>query len=103
MPHEHKDFLGRLQSLDEPTKKRVLIISTIVIMAIVIYFWLAYFNNLITGIAEQSQAPVVPQVPASQAPEGPGMWQNIYDGIANVFRGFTDVLRAPRQYLIKPN
>ena len=41
-------FLEELRSLEESTKKKVLYISAAVIMIVVIYFWLAYFNSLVT-------------------------------------------------------
>ena len=51
------NFLEKLQSTPEPTKRRWLIGVTAALMVVVIYVWLAYFNNLI--IAGFSQ-PAVP-------------------------------------------
>jgi hypothetical protein len=44
-----KGFIEELQSLDDVKKKRVLIISTVVIMAIVIVVWLSYFSQCFGG------------------------------------------------------
>lgn len=98
--HEKKGWIERLQALDEPTKQKVLIIATVVMMAVVIYFWLAYFNTLVAGVAGQPAAASAPQT---------GIWENINGGIAffvsqflRIAHGFADILKAPRQYLIQP-
>jgi uncharacterized membrane protein YvbJ len=43
------NFLHRLQGLDDRHKQKIMIVAAIVIMVIVIYFWLAYFNSIVVG------------------------------------------------------
>jgi len=40
-------FLGRLQSSDEVTKRRALIVGVTLVMAVVLVVWLRYFNTLL--------------------------------------------------------
>lgn len=42
-----KGFLDRLQSAPEPTKTKWLIATTVIVMVIVIWVWLKYFNTLV--------------------------------------------------------
>ena len=100
---EKKSFLKRLQSADEGTKTRWLIVLTVVIMVGVIYVWLAYFNNL---VASFSQSQPVGQV---QAAPGNTFWEAAKNNLANLYGIFTDkvralgnILQAPREYIIKP-
>lgn len=124
MDETHKGFWEYLQSMPEPAKKRVLVIATAVIMAFVIYFWLAYFNNLITGVTQQPAAPVAINLPAENVPAGsmaeepvasstasttlpvqpvapaqseapsPGMWQRFTGGMGFVYGQFVNLARG---------
>ena len=93
----HKGFIEYLQTLPEPSKKRVLIITTAVIMALVIYFWLSYFNNIIAGAnlstmtAENSapSAEIAPQ-PAGAA----GIWQRLGNSMAYISGAFANAEHA---------
>ncbi|MGC9968222.1 MAG: hypothetical protein ABSC29_00605 [Minisyncoccia bacterium] len=99
MPREQRrGFLEELQSLDEPTKKRVLIITTAIAMVVVIYIWLAYFNNLVAGVSQ----PVEVSSSTPQPSYGVSIWQNMYQGIIGTLHGLGNILQAPREYLIKP-
>jgi len=102
----HKNFLEQLQSLDEPMKKKVLVVSTAVIMVIVVYFWLAYFNTLIAGISNQPPVAVNADAggsaPAAAAPAGPNMLQRMGNGLAAMYTDFKDILRGEKEYDIKP-
>ena len=116
------NFLEKLQSAPEPTKRRWLVAATAVLMIAVIYVWLAYFNNLITAFS-QPAAPAydytqpVPgqagQPPAEQNPfvagEQISFWQTLKNSVANLYEIFSnklhvlsDTLNAPREYIIKP-
>lgn len=102
---KNKNFLERLQSADEATKKRWLIVSAAVIMAIVIYVWLAYFNNLVAGFSESGQ----PVQADSGGEGGVTFWQTMKNGLSVTFHGFTsglhglgNILQAPREYIINP-
>jgi hypothetical protein len=99
----NKSFLEELQSLDEPTKSKVLIITTIVIMAVVIYFWLGYFSSIVTGIPQPAVAGEdQPAQNANQSAE-PGFFQRMGNGMATIIHSFGQILEAPRKYVVKPN
>jgi hypothetical protein len=115
-----KNFLEEIQSLSDGDKKRVLIIGTIVIMAIVIGVWFTYFNTIITGSASPAVAQVTstdsgtattsiaitPTTPAQSqsvaspaAPAGPSLWQRIESGFAwigNIFKHSSNYAVQPQ-------
>ncbi len=110
---EKKSFLEELQSLDEATKTKILVAATAVAMIIVIYVWLAYFNNLIAGVAQEGAASsAIPSSAASSSVPSSGgtsIWQNVEGGIGTLYGksvGFLhylgNILQAPRQYIVKP-
>ena len=94
---QRKSFLDELRSLDEPVKKRVLIISTIIIMIIVLYIWIGYFNSI---VASSSQPTVATAVATSTGATSQGIsfWQNIKNGMANI----ANIVRGPGEYTIQP-
>jgi hypothetical protein len=109
------NFLQKLQSAPEPTKRRWIMAITAVVMVAVIYVWLAYFNSLITAGFSQPAIPSVNsgQVPAEPAPSaGVGsasFWQKLKNATANLYNVFGgalhnlgNILDAPREYIIKP-
>ncbi len=93
-------MIERLQALGEPTKKKVLIIATGIAMVIVIYFWLAYFNNLLTSVTQ----PTVAQNAVDQAAQTaePAAGSSFFQGIMNLVHGLGNILQAPRQYIVEP-
>lgn len=93
MNEEHqKSFLAELQSLDAPTKRKVVIVSTVVVMVIVIYLWFGYFNGLVADVSQ-------PTVAANQEQKAPGsFFQNIKNGMAAIANEF----KGSKQYDIKP-
>ncbi len=110
---EKKSFLEELQSLDEATKTKILVVATAVAMIIVIYVWLAYFNNLIAGVAQEGAASSAVSSSAASSPAvssgGVSIWQNMEGGIGTLYGkgvGFLhylgNILQAPRQYIVKP-
>ncbi len=128
MDEAHKGFLEYLQTLPEPVKRRVLIAATAVVMAIVIYVWLAYFNGLLASLA-QPAAPVAENAPpaaaqaggtapgtaalgtsaASAAPAGEdiGEWfrngmGSVYGAFANFARGVENIWSVSGQYNVQP-
>ena len=96
-------FVRELQQLEQPTKQRVLVVSALVLMAVVVYFWAGYFGGLITPIAQPGRvaqaAPqtLVPQTADAQASQ-PGFWQNMKTGAAALY----NMMRGPKQYDIQP-
>jgi hypothetical protein len=107
-----KDFFTELQSLGEPAKSKILIIATVIIMIVVIYFWLAYFNSIIAGVSAPSVADTggaAQQGLAPTAQEDAGPWvimmrapAFLYDQFMNAAQGLANVLQAPRQYVVQP-
>ena len=111
-------FLEELQALEEPTKTKVLVVSTAILMIIVIYFWIAYFNGIVSGGAQatisnqdQSTTTVSPLSPGSTegvaSPE-PGFWSRVGNGGAVVgqaigggFQWIGQAFEKPREYIIK--
>lgn len=92
-------FLEELRSLDESAKTKVLVIATLIIMAIVIYFWLGYFNSVI------SSAPAEPVAAGNQEPAGtppPSAFQNLSNGFAAVAHSFGQWFQASHTYNINP-
>jgi len=105
-----EDILTKLQSLDEPAKAKVLIIATAIIMIVVIYFWLAYFNSIVAGVSAPSVADnAAGQGAASTSQEDVGPWtivmrapEFLYGQFMNAAGGLASILRAPRQYVVQP-
>ena len=101
-----KGFIEELQGLEAPVKKRVLIVSTSIIMAVVVYVWLGYFNNIIANAPAAALAENATSTPTSSAP---GFFDRIGGGGAYMLRAFgswadsaANALKSPRQYIIKP-
>ncbi len=121
MYEEEKSPLQKLQSLDEPTKRKVVVGASAVAMVIVVYFWVAYFNGLVAGF---TQSPVVAEtapadatapvdVTAQTTPtmqptaqpsdvQGPTGVAWIFGQFMNMLHGLGNILQAPRQYIVRP-
>jgi hypothetical protein len=89
-------MLEELRSLSEINKKRVLIITTIIITVIIIGVWVSYFNGIIQGTVPRDSMQATSTVPI--AVSGPSVWQNIKNGFGSVL----DVFKKPSQYNIQP-
>jgi len=98
MEGSHKGFLEYLQSLDEPTKKKVLVISTALIMIVVVYFWLAYFNNLIAGITQPQPVAAA----TADTTSGPSGLAYVGAEFMGAVKGFIGIFRGPHDYIIQP-
>ena|SRR5690348_3509077 len=101
-----KGFLEELQSLSEPTKRKIMIVATVVIMAVVIYVWLAYFNNLLASVGQPT---VAENTGAASVPSGSDFAQGTKSGMAFIYdiflkavHGLAGIWEAPRQYNIQP-
>ncbi len=94
-------FWEELQSLDEPTKNKIIVIATVAVMIIIIYLWLAYFNALVVGGTAQNNQPA--QGVSGGAVQGVGSWFGSIAGwFADAWRGLTGIFQSPQQYLIQP-
>ena len=93
--------MQRLQSADERTKKRWVIILSAVAMVVIVFIWLKYFNTLVQ--------PGGWDTPSAETEESFSFWQTmkaglgvLYDKAAGGIQGLGNILQAPRDYLIKP-
>jgi hypothetical protein len=95
-----QDLLEKLQSLDEATKRKVLIGSTIVIMIVVLFVWVAYFNSIVipsaaqTGTDQAAATSTTQTTPIADvanqnisASTNPGFWKGIENGFAQFGKG----------------
>ena len=100
MEHAHKNFLERLQSADDGTKRRWMFASVTIVMVIVVYVWLAYFNNLVTGFnAPTPTASAGGFSFVGSLGSGVDMFsKTFFDGLP----AFGRMLAAPREYIISP-
>ena len=116
-------FLEELRALSEPAKKKILVAATVAIMIIVVYFWLAYFNNIIAGVsrpavaltdqaAQNAQPAATGSVPAGNASASGetsllGHIGNgaafLYGNFLNFEHGLGNILQAPGQYNVQPS
>ena len=93
-----RKFLEKLQSADDRTKKRWMVGSTTVVIAIVIYIWIGYFNNLIFTLSSPQEAPL-------QKTGGFSFLETVKNATAAVFdtvKGLAEnILGQPGEYIIK--
>ena len=75
-------------------------------MVIVVYVWLAYFNNLVVSL---SQSPSV-AISKNDEKDSFSFWGTIevglaavYDFFSNIFGGAIGVFKTPHDYIINPN
>ena len=96
------NFLHQLQALPDPAKKKVLIGTTAALMIIVVYFWLAYFNNLLAGISQPVAVDSdAQQLSGTASSESAG--ESISTQVGNLFSGIANIFRSPQQYIVKPS
>ena len=98
---DKKSFLEELQSLDDSAKAKVLVVSTVIIMIVVIYFWIGYFGSIISN-APQSVAGAEGAAAGGAQADQPGFLQNVAGGMASMFRSFGRALGSPREYEVQP-
>ena len=107
MEQPNGNFIDTLQRLDEPMKRRVLVIATMITMIAVVYLWMGYFKNITMNnqgqFANESavtdSAAAAPQAPASNPPStAPDFWSML----GSSFTSFYHAVRSPRQYDIMP-
>ncbi len=94
-------FWEKLRATDDRTKTRILIVSSGLATAIIIFVWMRYVNGL---VGENPATPV-----ANSGDSGFSLWQSMKNGVALIFRGmlekakgFGGAIRAPKSYDILP-
>lgn len=92
-----KNFLEQLRASDEGTKRKIIIITSCICMVIVLYVWLGYFNNLVSGAARPETV---------SHPSSSGFWDGVkgdmgifYQKISGVFG---TIFQWSKQYTIQP-
>lgn len=103
MAHDHRGFFEGLQALDDAAKTKILVVATVIIMLIVGYLWLGYFNNFVINSAEQPAVPNVVATDTAAVSGGASFWQQTRDGFGGIVHGIQDLWGAPRQYIVQPN
>jgi cytoskeletal protein RodZ len=131
MPNDvhSKSFLEEIQSLSDVAKKRVLIISTIIIMVIVVGVWFSYFNNILAqanhGASEQTASAAATVAPSDEpspfpatattttdvaptasanaaAPAATPSGPTLWQHIENGFNWIGNIFKGPSNYTIQP-
>jgi len=92
-----KSFLTQLQEANEDTKNLWIIAGTSVVMLVIVFVWLTWFNNLNTlaGVPGGSGTANIGGV----APDnGFSLWQSVKAGISEL----GGIFQTSREYIIKP-
>lgn len=94
------DFLRKIQEGDEAAKRRWLVASSLVAMALVVFVWLNYFNALV----QPAGTP-----PPPDGVQGLTFWQTfkaglkiVAQGIGGEIKSLWGAVRAPKSYNIQP-
>lgn len=95
-----RDFLEKLQNLDEPAKKRWLIALSTICALIIFVIWAKYFAFITRPFGNLGQESATGEF---------SFWETMKTGMSVLWSKFADALRdigrilgAPRSYLIKP-
>lgn len=91
-------FFQKLQSADDRTKRRIMIVSTAVVLVVVIYVWLAYFNNLLASFNAPSGPPA-----GGRESLGFSFLETAKRGLAAVYESVGGLFRSSKDYLITPD
>lgn len=91
------NFLERLRATDDKTKRKIMIITSLVCMALVIYAWIGFFGTFVSGAA--APAPTEAHAPAAPQFSFAGLWDSLKSGVNAAIRKIS----AERQYYLKGN
>ncbi|MBI3589320.1 MAG: hypothetical protein HY093_02810 [Candidatus Liptonbacteria bacterium] len=94
-----KKFLEKIQLAEDGKKKRWMILVTLVAMMVVVYIWLAYFNNL---LADLSRPATVEEVKV-QSKGGFSFLETMKSGVGTVFESLKGIFYHRKEYIIKPS
>lgn len=99
-----KDFLKKIQTGDEGTKRLWLILFSGIAMILVVFFWIKYFNSIAQPVEQPQQ-----QESAQEAGQSFSFWQTLKAGIGVIFQSIADTFHytfnkilEPKSYIIKP-
>jgi hypothetical protein len=125
MKDPNKNYIEHLQSLDAPSKRRVLIGSTVIVMIGVVYIWFGYFNSIVMNNKGQlaSQAEIANSAPvdialnatgtdgsvAATSQNVPGFWAQVGSGFTGMYHSVVSDLEniggslgQSKQYNVTP-
>lgn len=106
-----KNYLEQVQGLNPEKKRQVLAGTTAVLMVVVLYVWLGYFNNILTTTSDQASLNDQAGTLTAQAAASsdPGFFDRmargttyIYGAVTNGLASFGAALNGPREYTIQP-
>lgn len=95
-------FIEKLQNSDEDTKKKWMFVLTSISMAVVIFIWLGYFNNLVTGLSTPKTEELSKDAGFSFIESAKMSAVVVYGGLVDKIYGLGNILKAPREYIINP-
>jgi hypothetical protein len=96
---KQKSFLEEIQAFDESVKRKILVVATVVVMIVVAYAWVGYFNGLVAESSQQQATGTATQTAASGAESGGyNFWQSMKSGMADIVNTF----RGPGRYTVTP-
>ena len=97
-----ENYLKNIQSSDEPTKRRYVIVISAVLCLLFFLLWLRYFGS-VTTMKDISEADTT-------VPEGVSFIGSFRAGLADIFHGVESAvgsvasrLASPRSIEVKPN
>lgn len=100
--------MEELRSLDESTKRRVLIAVVMVSMIVVVYLWLIYFNSIVASVQSPVAQSTVGAANTSSA-SGTGFlglfstaMASFWQAIKNDITGMVGMIGNARRYDIGP-
>jgi len=97
------DFINKLRESEEHIKRRWLFLISGILMFIVVFFWMKYFNSLVgpTGAPQQTE---------QNAEQNFTFWGTFKTGLATVaemagktLNSLINTIRQPKNYDITPN
>ncbi len=102
-----KEFLKRIQTGNEATKMRWLILFSGIAVVLVLFVWLKYFDSIIAGQTNNQE--IAGQQIERESGNGFAFWQTFKAGFGVVFQTILDgfhsifnVIREPKSYIVKP-
>ena len=96
-------LLEKIRNSDDGTKKVWLILFSSVVMIVVIFVWVAYFDTLLVSVNKPVEADEVEKA------DGFGFFGTIksgaaavYDFLADKVSGIFGTINKPKEYIIEP-